>query len=130
MFMNWNQRPGQHNTTASLTMIMSLFQTMNTFSRTPARLLFRVLRQETTFSVGDFYKTSRFNEVKLLVLPSMSHHFVGVCAYELTFQAMEMRRLVVRVDWNFRTLFKLKKANRKRTHQHFERKHSFRRCIA
>lgn len=80
--MNWDQRFCQHNATASLTMVMCLLQTMNTFI-----LLFlsRVICQEASFCVGNFHESSRLNEVILLVLPSMCHHFAGVRADEITF---------------------------------------------
>lgn len=75
---------------------------------TPQAMIVRLLHAVTAFTtlsiqftsrasfiVGYLPKSGVSNVFQLTVLTSMCHHFIGVRADEITFHAMEMRRLVV-----------------------------------
>jgi len=43
----------------------------------------------------EFLESRRQDRIRLLVLPPVGHHLVGVGAHELAFEAVEVRRLVL-----------------------------------
>ena len=49
----------------------------------------------TVLRRSELFESGGENRVRFLVLPPVSHHLVGVCADEIAFQTMEMRRFVL-----------------------------------
>lgn len=61
-------------------------------------LLARVLTRiwlSTGLRRSEFFKSSRHDGIGFLMLPPMSHHFIGIRAHEVALEAMEMRCFVL-----------------------------------
>lgn len=87
--MRSHLRQAEHGVLTTQTMVMRLFSGMHATTRLTACLRW-----------CELLETRGHDRIQFLVLTSVRHHFVGVRAYELALETMEMRRFVLTGAYN------------------------------